>query len=253
MNKYFMPAGFLITIISLSILIVNSNNRDDLKNDLALVQQDVKEIKEILRNVRNAGNRPPNQVAQRPENATIVNVSIKGDPYLGNKKSKLVLVEFSEFQCPYCAKYFMTTFNRLKAEYIDTGKVGYVFKDFPLDFHLQAQKASEAAHCAYDQGKYWEMHDKLFRNQNKLLVPDLKNYAKELRLNSDEFNSCLDSGKHAKLVRDNFNQGQVIGVRGTPSFILGKLTPSGTVEGVLMRGAIPFNAFTAAIESELRQ
>lgn len=253
MNKYLMPAGFLLTIISISIIVVMTNKTDELKSDLELIQADIKEVKEILRNVRGATNRQNRPVQQRPVDAQIVTVSIKGDPYLGDKNSKLVLVEFSEFQCPFCAKYFMTTFNKLKAEYIDTGKVGYVFKDFPLDFHLQAKKASEAAHCAYDQGKYWEMHDKLFRNQKKLLVADLKSYAKELRMDTAKFNSCLDSSKHAAIVKNNFNQGVAIGISGTPSFILGRLTPSGTVEGVLMRGALPFSAFTAAIESELRR
>lgn len=147
----------------------------------------------------------------------------------------------------------MKTFNKLKAEYIDTGKIGYTFKDFPLDFHLQAQKASEAAHCASDQDKYWEMHDKLFRNQKKLLVSDLKSYAKEMGMDTGKFDLCLNSGKYEKKVKNNFNQGRAIGIRGTPSFVLGKLNPQGKVEGVLMKGALPFNTFKTVIDNELRK
>jgi protein-disulfide isomerase len=159
------------------------------------------------------------------------------------------VIEFSDYQCPFCQRFFANTLPALKRDYIDTGKVRYVFRDFPLDsIHPQARKAAEAAHCAGDQGKYWEMHDTLFKNQRALMVDNLKDLARGLGLKDDDFTSCLDQGKHAETVNGHFTAGSAIGITGTPSFFIGKTSADGTMEAINIRGAQPIAAFRQAID-----
>ena len=121
-------------------------------------------------------------------------------------------------------------------------KVRWVFKDFPLPSHAEAFKASEAAHCAGEQGKYWEMHDRMFANQRALTVPDLKAAAVAMKLDATAFNQCLDSGKFAEAIRADMAQGEKLGVNSTPSIF---------VNGRALVGAQPFEAFKAIIDEEL--
>lgn len=163
---------------------------------------------------------------------------------LGEEKAEVMMVEFSDFQCPFCARYAKETFPQIGKEYIKTGKVRYIFHHFPLSFHQYAQKAAEASECAGEQGKFWEMHDKIFENQEKISVADLKKYALELGLNSSDFNSCLDSGKFKNKVQTDLNLGQSVGVQGTPAFF---------INGQLVSGAQPFANFKTLIDAELEK
>jgi protein-disulfide isomerase len=122
------------------------------------------------------------------------------------------------------------------------GKIRLVFRDYPLEFHKLAPKAAEAAHCAGDQGKYWEMHGRLFAGTPKLEVSDLKAYAREVQLDAGRFDKCLDSGEKAKVVQDHFKAGADAGVRGTPAFF---------INGRMISGAQPLEAFKAIIDAEL--
>lgn len=177
-----------------------------------------------------------------PQEIPRTEVSLDDDPVKGNENAPVTIVEFSEYQCPFCGKYFKETYPKIVEEYINTGKVKYVFRDFPLSFHQYAQKAAEAAECAQDQGKYWEMHDKLFQNQKNLDIDSLKKYAKDIGLDVEEFNSCLDSGKYASEVQKDFNDGQKYGVSGTPTFF---------INGIELVGAYPFDSFKQIIDAEL--
>ena len=162
------------------------------------------------------------------------------DPALGPASAPVTLVEFSDFQCPFCQRV-SPTLKQVKEKYGD--KVRIVWKDFPLtQIHPQAFKAGEAAHCAGDQGKYWEYHDRLFGNQQALEVADLKRYASDLSLNTTAFGECLDSSKHGERVRDGVAQGTTLGVNSTPTIY---------INGRVLSGAQPFEAFTAIIDEEL--
>jgi len=168
---------------------------------------------------------------------------VDDDPVLGKKDAPLTIVEFSDFQCPFCARFREQTLDQLKKEYIDTGKVRFVYRDFPLSsIHPYAEKAAEAAECADEQGKYWEYHDKLFENQQALDVVSLKKYAAELKLDAGKFADCLDSGKYEDEVAKDLADGSKVGITGTPGFIIGKRSLS---------GAQPFSNFKAAIDAEL--
>lgn len=162
-------------------------------------------------------------------------------PGKGPASASVTIVEFSDFQCPFCGRS-RATVKQILDTYGD--KVRYVFRDFPLSFHKQATKAHEAAHCAGDQDKYWEMNAKLFESQTALDVAQLKGYAKTFELDQKAFDDCLDSGKYTKQVEADVEYGASVGVSGTPAFF---------VNGVPLTGARPFADFKQIIDDELKR
>jgi predicted DsbA family dithiol-disulfide isomerase len=170
-----------------------------------------------------------------------VPVEVGGAPVRGNPKAPVTVVEFSDFQCPYCVRA-RPTVDRVRETYGD--QVRWVFRHFPLDFHAQAEKAGEAAACAGEQGKFWEMHDLLWANTTKLQVADLKAHAASLGLDGPKFGECLDSGRYTGLVEADLEAGQGYGVSGTPAFF---------VNGRPLVGAQPFDAFAQVIDDELQR
>lgn len=183
-----------------------------------------------------------------------VQVEVGDAPILGDKNAPVTIVEFSDYQCPFCRKFWTDTYPQLKKDYIDTGKVKLAFKDYPLDFHAAAIPAAEAARCAREKGgdaAYWKMHDKMFSEQNILdggtvkstvqfTSVELKKWAKEIGYNID---SCLDSGKYKDDITADMAYGQSIGVTGTPGFF---------VNGISIEGAVPYDVFKQIIDSELQ-
>lgn len=168
---------------------------------------------------------------------------VDDDPVLGDENAPLTIIEFSDFQCPFCKRANDDALAQVKAQYINTGKVKLVYRDFPLtSIHPLAQKAAEAAECADDQGKFWEYHDKIFEEQALLSLSSMKQWAGTLGLDTNKFNGCLDSGEKASEVANDLKDAAAAGGRGTPYFIIGDQTLS---------GAQPFAAFQAAIESQL--
>lgn len=152
------------------------------------------------------------------DGSTTENLVEATDPFKGPSDAKVTLVEFSDFQCPACGATY-PTLKTLSEEYKD--RVKFVYKDFPLtQIHPYAQKAAEAGQCALEQNKFWEMHDKMFENQTRLSVADLKNYASEIGLDTTAFNSCLDTSKMAGRVSADATLGLRVGVKGTPSFFI---------------------------------
>jgi len=171
-------------------------------------------------------------------------VSIDDDAIEGNEDAPVTIIEFSDYECPFCERFYSQTLGQIRENYIDTGKVKLVYRDFPLSFHAQAQKAAEAAECAGEQGKYYEMHDKLFGEGVDGGVTSFKQYAKDIGLNTNDFNYCLDSGKMANEVQKDFSDGQNAGVQGTPAFF---------INGNQVTGAQPYSVFEQVIEQELNK
>jgi protein-disulfide isomerase len=160
----------------------------------------------------------------------------------GPSNAPVTIVEFAEFQCPYCAQS-AGTLKQLEEKYGD--KIRVVFRDFPLvGFHQFAAKAAEAASCANEQGKFWELFDKLFANQSNLKVPALKQYAAELKLDATRFDQCLDSGKYSKVWQQDTDEGSQYGVTGTPTFF---------INGRMIVGNLPLDKFSEMIDEELRR
>jgi protein-disulfide isomerase len=167
-------------------------------------------------------------------------VSLEGLAYTsGEEDAKIVLVEFSDYECPY-SKRAQDTVHKVLEEY--KGKIHYAFFDFPLGFHKHAMKAHEAARCAGEQGKYAEYSVKLFENQRNLGVEGLKQYAKDLDLDSNAFDACLEEGKTAASVKQSVAKGSSAGVSGTPAFF---------VNGILISGAQPYEKFQEVLDAEL--
>lgn len=162
-----------------------------------------------------------------------------GDPVRGGANATVTIVEFSDFQCPFCQRV-NPTLAKLRETYGD--RIKLVFKDYPLPNHPQAPKAAEAARCAGEQNKFWEMHDAMFANQRALEVPALKQTARSIGINGAAFDSCLDTGKHADTVAKNAALGEQMGVNSTPTLY---------INGRQVLGAMPFEVFKAVIDEEL--
>ncbi|MFH1063628.1 MAG: DsbA family protein [Candidatus Woesearchaeota archaeon] len=171
-------------------------------------------------------------------------VLMDDDSVKGNENAPVTIVEWSDFECPFCVRFYSQAYAQIKSEYIDTGKVKIVFRDFPLGFHAQAQKAAEAAECAGEQDDFWGMHDKLFEEGVAGGVATFKKYAKDLGLDSSKFDACLDNGDMAAEVAKDMQDGQRAGIRGTPGFI---------INGQLVSGAQPFEAFKQVIDAALAE
>ena len=194
---------------------------------------------------------PAEEAAQpEPTPSGPVEINTDGAYSVGDADAPVVLVEFTDFQCPFCSRHFLQTYPQIKAEYIDTGKVRYVFMDFPLSsIHPQAQLASEAARCAGDQDAYVEMHDLLFGRQDAWNGRDdaatvFSEFAAELELETGEFDTCLETRQHEAAVLADLEYGSSLGVDGTPAFFL---------NGNFISGAQPFEVFQQAIESLLAE
>ncbi len=169
---------------------------------------------------------------------------IDDDTVKGDADAPVTIVEWSDFECPFCARFYRDTMGQIQEEYIDTGKVKMVFRDFPLSFHQQAQKAGEAAECAGEQDKFWEMHDILFEEGVKGGVDSFKQFAADLGVDTAEFDECLDSDAMAEEVKKDMADGVKAGITGTPGFI---------INGQKISGAQPFANFKAVIDAELAE
>jgi protein-disulfide isomerase len=215
----------------------------ELRKELAEIKKELAEIKNLL-----SGAFKP----QSPPTTTAM-VSVSAKPSLGRQDAPVTLVEFSDYQCPFCRRHFSTVYPILKKDYVDTGKLRYVFRDFPIaNLHPQAKKAHEAARCAGEQNRYWEMHDMLFENSKDLSVPALKGYATKIVLNGDQFDACLESGKYAGEIDKEIAEGSAAGVRGTPAFFIGPTGSGEKISGTLVSGAQPLERFKQMIDDLLK-
>lgn len=214
------------------------------------------EIKEIISAMNTKVPTPqPAQAPTQPSPPSLIKVSLDDDPFKGNPNAPVTVIEFSDFQCPFCLRFFEQTLPALQENYIDTGKVKLVYRDLPLDnLHPNARPAHIAAECADEQGKFWEYHDMLFKNQvqwNKLssidLSSQLNQYATILELESASFDSCLSSKEIANEVQSDYLQASQYGATGTPTFFIGN-EKDGFIRLV---GAQPYASFQAAIDAQL--
>jgi len=197
--------------------------------------------------VKEAGVKEPEQAVRdqpKPAGAVDMKPLVDDDDVKGDPDAPVTIVEWSDFECPFCARFYSQTLSQIDENYIKTGKVKLIFRDFPLNFHANAQKAAEAAECAGEQDKYWEMHDKLFEDGVKGGVDSYKEFAKGLGLDTTEFDSCLDSGEMADEVAKDMRDGSSNGIKGTPGFL---------INGKLVSGAQPYAVFKQAIDEALAQ
>lgn len=222
-----------------------------LKASQAKMQRDLQSIISLLQSMQP-------KTPQAPDVPGLVGstVPLAGEPALGSASAKVTIVEVSDYHCPFCRRNVQQTFPQLDVEYIKTGKARYVFADYPIaQLHPDAAKSHEAAACAGDQGKFWELHNRLFAGSPLKDAAALASQAASVGLDVAAFNSCLSSGKHAAEIRDSVARFEKLGIGGTPMTLIG-LTP---VSGAPMKivsyvyGAVPFSQYKTAIDGVLAQ
>jgi protein-disulfide isomerase len=220
---------------------------DALKKGQEQILKELQELKNLVASGRVARPSAPD--------ATKVVLDIGHVPQQGDTAAKVVLVEFSDYQCPYCGRFARDTLPSIEKEYIDTGKIRYAFVDFPLEsIHKLAFKAAEAAHCAGAQGDFWLMHNRLFSHQTAL--EPWSGHAEALGLNVEQFNACMESGTTATEIRETMALAQKAGIHSTPIFMLARVEgqSGNTVRGVsFVRGAQPVATFKEAIDKALSE
>jgi protein-disulfide isomerase len=222
---------------------------EGLKSGQEAMQKDLAAIKQLLEQRQQAAARP------RKPPFEPLDLDIADAPTLGTANAPVTLVEFTDYQCPFCRRHDAQVRPALLKAYVETGKLKYVVREFPIaQLHPRAPKAAEAALCAADQGRYWEMHEVMFANQEKLSLADLAAHAGTIGLDVTTFKDCLDGGKYAGRVQVDLQAGRKARVSGTPTFFLGLSDPN--APGKLraterLIGAQPYDVFRKTIEALL--
>ncbi len=182
-------------------------------------------------------------------------MKVQSEPSIGDRSAAVAVVEFADFECQFCGQFERDTYPQVLENYVKTGKVVFFYHDFPLLAHAHADFAAEAARCAADQGKYWEMHDDLFAHQGQLSERTISADAQSLGMDSPKLMSCVSSGRYAAAVRKSREDAERMGVRATPSFLIGTLDADGHELKVVraLRGAYTYEAFRAALDGVLAQ
>ena len=252
MDKLLTPLSIIIAGGLIGLSIIYSNNPSILGVNNLQKKTDIQEISDI---VAKETPTPSDLPAPVP---SVREINLDDDAVLGNADAPVTIIEFSDYECPFCKTYFTNTYSEIKKNYIDTGKVKVVFRDFPLSFHDPlATTEAMAVECARKQGGdkvYFEFHDLIFKNTtsngNGLTVEKLYGFATDLGLNATDLQTCVESKEFEQEVKADLNYASTVGISGTPSFYIGK---SGikTIKAELIVGAQPFTTFKQAIDKYL--
>jgi protein-disulfide isomerase len=210
------------------------------------ILKELKAIHQLLERQQTAAAQP-----QPAPTSDKVKMSVAPGWYsLGRDDAPVTVVEFADYQCPFCRKFHSDTFAEIKKNYIDTGKVRYVSRDLPLDFHPNAPGAAVAARCAGEQHKFWEMRDMMVVNAADLTTPSLIKYGQQINLDMTAFGLCLNDKKYTAAIQKDVADANTMGISGTPSFVVGK-TAKDEINGVRIVGAVPYSVFDTAIKNQL--
>ena len=212
------------------------------------ILQELKAIRQLLE--RQQQPQRAQGIGPGPAASERVKVALGESYAIGAANAPVTMVAFVDYECPFCKRFDVQTYPQLKKQYIDTGRLRYVIRDLPLEFHKRAMKAAEASYCAAEQGKFWEMRDKLIVNSERLNAELLPGYAKEIGLPDERFRGCLDSGKYMPRLQKSLDDARALGITGTPTFVIGK-SGGDTLEGVKVVGAQPYATFDSHIKGLL--
>jgi len=239
-------AACAVLLVLLSIgVVITLLEVHEVRMQLADVRQELAEMRTLLR----PGQAGARSVAPPPAPLPTEPVSLAGAQFKGDRSARVAVLEFSDFECPFCSRFALTTFPALQQEYLDTGKVLLAFRHLPLDqLHANARKAAEAAECAGAQGQFWEMHDRLFVDPTRLSRADLEGYATALSLRQPHFDRCLE-GEMADKVADHVAEAMRLQVYGTPAFLIGTVESDGRLRVVeRLSGAQQIGSFRAVLD-----
>jgi protein-disulfide isomerase len=238
-----------LVLIAVAPAAAQQPSNEELKKDIQALQESLKAIQKDLQDIKTMLARPagPSSLVNRV-------VDLGDAPSKGDANARLTVVEVSDYQCPFCGRYVRETYPQLEAEYIKTGKVKSVFLDLPLEaIHKSAFGAAKAARCAGEQGKYWEMHDRLFANQKEL--EPWAPHAQAIGLDITAFDACVASDKEDAAIRRDVAEAQKLGITGTPAFFIGRTDPKSSKLTILaaLRGARPFADFKTELDKLLAE
>jgi protein-disulfide isomerase len=245
LNGLVITAAALALAIAIGSWVLMSRRVDELRQDLASLQDAHRELALQVTQGRKGGGGAAGQI-----------IDVAGAPAQGPASAVVTLVEYSDYECPFCIRHFQQTMPQIEANYIQPGKIRYVFRDFPIDQnHPQAIRAHEAARCALEQNHFWELHDKLFSAPGTHTPAALEDRAKQAGLNDAAFRACIASGRTTSLVRDTASVADRLGATGTPWFFVG-LRDVKTDKVTVIRpigGAQPYEQFATALDAALRE
>jgi protein-disulfide isomerase len=225
-----------------SDLVTLKNDVQQLKAQQQLILDRLDELKKLL----NKGSANAQPAVNAPDT-----MSVKGELFRGEATATVAIIEYGDIECPYCRRFKRDIYPQLVNAYIKTGKVKFYYRDMPLPFHEHAMPAAQAAHCAGEQGKFWEMQDSLFADKTAALATsDINDHASKLGLDTAKLDACMTSDRFAEVIRHSSEEAAKMNIEGTPTFLIGILSPDGDVVNVKkpIIGALPFDAFRSAID-----
>lgn len=216
--------------------------REDVQTLKTQQQQILEGLNDLKKLLKGNGGPPP---VTAPEK-----MSVAGESFRGEARAMVAIIEYADFECPFCRRFEQETYPQIRDAYVKTGKVRYFYRDMPLPFHQHSMPAARAAHCAAEQGKQWEMHDSLFTGPPSLNPPDIDTRAGQVGLDVAKLNACINSERFAAAIQHSVAEATGMQISGTPTFLIGILGPQGelmTVKKTIV-GAVPFQSFKAAID-----
>lgn len=237
----------IFSTMALSIIVsVAAFAADDVRGDAGITRSQADAILDELKQIRHLleGQAKPTPIAIAPPKRA---VKVEGGYTLGSETAPLTMVEYTDYQCPFCRSFEGSTFDEIRKQYIDTGKLRFVSRNLPLEIHHDAMNSAEAALCAGDQGQYWPMRELLFKSPS-LANDRIVDFAQNLKIDVPLFRSCLEGEKHKAEILNDVRDAQALQITGTPAFVIGKTTGFG-VEGYVTAGALPFAQFDAKLKA----
>ena len=248
--SFIIAVSFAVMVMTQVGFAHEMGDADNLYQELQNLREEQKVLRAELQGIKTLLKERGIQAVPPPEN---LHLGITQEPFKGNPEATLTVIEFTDYQCPFCRKYAKQTLPYLERDYIDTGKIKYVVRDFPLQsLHREAFQAAVAADCAGEQGKYWEMHDRLL-NSTSSTYGAWEQHAEAIGLDDSQFQSCLQSEHPGQGVQEDLAEGRKVGVRGTPTFFLGVSDKNNEKIKVLkvMRGAQPYSKMKRSLDQLL--
>jgi protein-disulfide isomerase len=222
---------------------------EEVLKQLSEVRQELKGLKDEVRGLKESMAQSAPTIAKSKAGP----INLEGAPFIGVESAQVAIIEFSDYQCPYCTRHFKQTFPDIEKNYIETGKVRYVMKQFPLGFHAKARGASIAALCVekLKPGKYIDAHKAIFGGETSLDQSSYLALADAMGISASKYSSCLADSEMSKVVDQDMAQGKSVGVSGTPAFLVGKIKDGKLVDGRLITGARPYSSFSNVLDQIL--
>lgn len=245
MKKFFGT----MAVLPLTLLLAAPLGAQVTPKEEGITREQANQILEELRNIRQLLEKQNNAAAPKPAGPTKATLNMTGAEMLGSKSAPLTMVEFTDYQCPFCQRFHTTVFGEIKKNYIDTGKVRFYSRDLPLDsMHPNAIRAAQAARCAGEQGQFWALRDIMGANPSQLDMESLVADAASLKMDTGKFRSCVESEKYKQAIQTDVLEAMKIGADGTPTFVIGKSTADG-VDGEVLVGAMPYEVFDRKLKT----